>query len=332
MSETQTRKAVKLVHVAGISERDIDLLLLEEFWSCTEFVKWFAKRVMGPEVDVSEFLGAKRSVTGSMGESDLEVTFRISAGAVIKVLIENKVGASFQKDQATRYRLRGDAYVEASACDAYHTVLLAPQAYLGSDVSSKGFDIHIGYEELRGWFENAHHIGDRRFYKNALLQNAIEKSTIGYQAVEDAPVTNFWQSYFRAVREYAPKLNMNFPAGVPAGSGFIYLHPDELGSGIQMVHKLSFGAVDLQFAAMGNKVAELEVRFQDRIEPGMSFVKANKSGCIRLSVPQLNPAFDFSEQREAVHEAILGADHLRVWWAKNRDVWFNRPRAPEISV
>ena len=42
----------------SVQERDIDLLLLEEFHASIPFQQWFIQRTLGPEVTVGTFLGA----------------------------------------------------------------------------------------------------------------------------------------------------------------------------------------------------------------------------------------------------------------------------------
>lgn len=45
----------------------------------------------------------------------------------VRILIENKLDAAFQPQQAERYRTRGDAYLQNGECDRWVTVLLAPR-------------------------------------------------------------------------------------------------------------------------------------------------------------------------------------------------------------
>ncbi len=63
------------LNISGVSERDVDLLLLEEFLSSLAFQEWFVAQALGPDVRLGRLVEAKRSVTDSTGESDLEVAF-----------------------------------------------------------------------------------------------------------------------------------------------------------------------------------------------------------------------------------------------------------------
>jgi hypothetical protein len=95
------------IRIPDVCERDIDLLLLEEFVTSTDFRSWFLSQIGVEErVSLSE---ACRSVKTVNGESDLEFTLDGTSGAV-KVLIENKIDASFQPNQPQRYTGRANEY------------------------------------------------------------------------------------------------------------------------------------------------------------------------------------------------------------------------------
>ena len=113
------------IKIAGVSERDTDLLFLEEFISSPDFTDFFLRSIGLSNLGLS-FLKASRSVTDSTGESDLEVTLKDDNNQNFVLLLENKVNAGFQPQQADRYRARGTAYVNHSKANAFATVLLAP--------------------------------------------------------------------------------------------------------------------------------------------------------------------------------------------------------------
>ena len=173
-------------------------------------------------------MGAWRSVTQSTGESDLEVALESGGGDPVRLLIENKVNAGFQPQQAERYRTRGSTYLERGDCSSFRTVLVAPDRFFGSATDLKGFDAQVTYEAIRDWFANIHAMGTRKVYKEALLTAAIQKGTLGYQPEEDAPVTKFWHMYWHLAQVYAIELEMMEPLSKPARAGFIYFHPTKL--------------------------------------------------------------------------------------------------------
>ena len=103
------------VLVGAVSERDVDLLLIEEFASCPEFVLWLLDRVDSEPHEDVEVVRCGRSITGSTGESDAEVHVRVGRD-VVAILVEDKVHAAAQPRRVERYRERGDSYVRAGRC------------------------------------------------------------------------------------------------------------------------------------------------------------------------------------------------------------------------
>lgn len=300
----------KTLKIAGVSERDTDLLLLEEFISSEEFCRFFlAALELG--VRAYEFVEAVRSVTDSTGESDLEVHFKKGDGSRLVLMLENKVNAGFQPRQAERYRERGQNYINHGKVDDFITVLLAPIAYFSGD--QKGFDHRINYETIRAWFEQSDIRSGRKQYKISMLTSAIEKSTHGYQLVADAAVSDFWMAYWRLSLEIAPELNMEEPSNKPAGSSFVYFRQVGLPEGVNLVHKLGHGYFDLQFSGMGDCMAELRARLGDKMTDNMKIVKAAKSASIRLTVPKVSVADALEDQHKAVVTAIEAGKSLLQW-------------------
>src|ERR1035441_7338347 len=88
-------------------ERDIDILLAEEFAVSPAFASWFlghTKNFAGTEANVWDVYVSKSDATG---ESDLVVVFdKASGDSRFALLIEDKIDAPLQPEQERRYRLR----------------------------------------------------------------------------------------------------------------------------------------------------------------------------------------------------------------------------------
>ena len=307
------------VSIAGVSERDIDLLLLEEFQSSPLFQAWFVSQVIGVSVDLGVCVSAKRSVTHSTGESDLEVTFLDSNKSLVRLLIENKVDASLQPQQAERYRKRGEAYVSHGECSTYHTVIVAPARYFGAARITKGFDSYMTYETILDWFAEAKDLGDRRHYKVSLLQSAIDKGTLGYQPEEDAATTAFWHQYWLCACEYSPALEMREPG--PRRGGFIPFFPLGLPPGIDITHKLPHGHVDLQISDMGSRLQELRSAVGSYLEDEMSVSGAAKSAAVRIKVPTLDTHATADSQMKRIRAGLDAANRLLGWYHRHEGVF-----------
>ncbi len=302
--------------IAGICERDIDLLLLEEFHSSEGFALWFTDMVVGR--DLGRVVSACRSVTTANGESDLEVGFEDLAGRRNRVLIENKVGASLQPQQLERYQERARRYVNEDRCQECYLVIVAPSAYFGPATDALGFDGRATYESIVEWFEQAEANPGRLQFKHAMLRGAIEKGTIGYQRIEDASTSDFWRDYWAISRECAPQLEMRMPKGVPARSAFVYFHPVGLPNGVTLCHKMVAGCIDLQIGGLGNRANELNQAIRELLEEGMTIHRAGQSAAIRLAVPPLDLSERAVDQASAIRTALRGAERLFAWLIANR--------------
>ena len=80
-----------------VSERDIDLLLLEELNVNRDFALWMYSLVTGDDPETVELEGAWHSISNAqLGESDLVAIYDDG----LAILIENKINASPQPDES----------------------------------------------------------------------------------------------------------------------------------------------------------------------------------------------------------------------------------------
>jgi hypothetical protein len=299
--------------LTGVCERDIDLLLLEEFVASPGFLNWFLGRVGLPEG--ATLRNAERSVATTTGESDLELTLEIDS-RLIKVLIENKVDAMFQPRQPERYRERADGYVRHHGCHAVVTVLLGPEQYFVRQTDHFGFDQRVTYESVLDWFQEAEHLGARALHKCALLLGAIDRARTGWQLVPDESVTAFWLAYWELAASVAPELRMPKPSAKPRTSSFIHFRPLALAQAVTLVHKVPYGKVDLQLSGQGGEMGSLHARWGNTLGPRMELERANKSAAVRITVAPIDLAAPFKESESNVREALAAALELLRWYTE----------------
>lgn len=300
------------IRVRDVCERDIDLLLLEEFTSSPAFLNWFLSEI-GSE-QASELMEAHRSVKTENGESDLELTYKSPSG-LIRLLIENKVDASFQPDQPQRYAERAERYRKTRKYTDVITIVMAPEVYFGDENSTCGFDARVTYEFLLSWFEKSD-IGMRKDYKLTILRGAIDRSRKGWKLVPHKGVSHFWKSYWDLSEKIAPQLSMPLPKPeIPADSHFIVFKPASLPEGVSLLHKVGYGHVDLQFAGMGNALLEMEQLYRPYLLQSMRIEKAGKSAVIRLRVEPIDMKTTLFTKAEAlVQKGIESASLLLEWF------------------
>ena len=304
------------IHIPDVRERDIDLLLLEEFVASADFRSWFLSQI-GAE-SASSLSEAGRSVKTDTGESDLELTFQGDVGPV-KVLIENKVDAAFQPSQPERYVQRADEDRRSGKYREVITVISAPEAYFGEDAESYGFDAKITYETVLNWFSAVERKGPRSEYKLALLRAAIARGGSGWILVPHPRASQFWQLYWELAERTAPQLSMPAPKkGIPVGSHFIVFRPAALPPNVKLKHKIGYGHVDLEFRDMGGRMPEMERLYRDALIEGiMRIEKAAKSAVIRVCVDSVDMTHtDFASCEESIRKGIEAAALLLDWFIK----------------
>ena len=305
------RKLFDLEMVETVTERDIDLLVLEELHSSTEFLSWFAERCSIPKNGQCDLLGAWHSVTdGSLGESDLVLLLRISPEKRFCILIENKINAPPQPEQALRYRERGQAGITRGDWDDYTSVIIAPKKYLSS-CWAEGYDHHISYEAINSQLMSSDLAPARMRFKTSLIDAAIQQGRRGYRPVADPVVMRFYKEYHSFVLEEFAELNMKAPGIVPSGSDWIHFRPVGLAPRFILRHKLRAGRVDLEMSGCGHLADRIRTDNAEILGEDIGVVVAGKSAALSITVPPMDRTADFSRQIAA---ARLGAKAaLRLW-------------------
>lgn len=306
--------------VLGIpSESDLDLLLLEEAYASPGFLTLLASRVSQSRLEVGPVERVQHSAVRYNGESDLELTWDLPDGRRARLLVENKVNAEFQPDQAERYRVRAEKYLRDRDCAVAATLLIAPSAYLKRTGQEHGFDGCVSYEDIATWFEQQAPLGRRQQFKLALLRAAIDKPQRSMESPRDPRATEFWHSYWQTCDEQFPEVGMRKPEDAGVGSSWITFSPSGVSMGVRLRHKLTHGQIDLELADMGRRWAEVRTRFRRTLPSGAEVVQAGRAAAIRLSVPPLDYMLSFADQENEALEGMRAAETLLTWYTRHRD-------------
>ena len=104
-----------------VIERDMDVLILEEFSCSNNFSKIFLDKI---GLNKAQLLVTWQSKTDiELGESDMTVVFDC-CGKKVALLIENKIDAIAMPEQPTRYILRGNKGVADNEYDAFYVFIV----------------------------------------------------------------------------------------------------------------------------------------------------------------------------------------------------------------
>lgn len=297
--------------VAGptIQELHLDFLLWEELQVNRPFLSQFIEACTGHS-ELKHLIDVRHSVSDRRGEADLIVRYRANSSETVGILIEDKIGAAFQPDQAKRYVERGEDG-RPESWDRYVTCLVAPSRYIEQGHS---FQRAVSLESLMGWLQAGE--PTRQQFRVQILRSAIDQNKRrGPKQVDDA-VTRFRVQYYEFLSRQAPQLSMNKPG--PSGPQELWfrLKFHGLPKGAYIYHKASMGAVDLTFP--GTDVQLLR-ELEPWLEFGMEIKQTAKSAAIRLSVPSIERFDDFEEEKEHVAIAVNAAMRLAVFGKRERE-------------
>jgi hypothetical protein len=293
-----------------VTERDIDLLVLEELHVSPAFAKWFFEQTCQLAFDGMQFWRAEHSVVGpGPGESDLIAHYHSDPGETFAILIENKITAEPQPQQGERYRSRGELGVRTGAWSQFRTCMIAPNAYLGRTSDAAEYDSRISYESIRDWFVQSGPTDIRSTYRARMIAAGIEQNRRGYQHRHDPAVTDFWLKYWLLANAEGPELGMKQPGLIAIGSDWPTFPLPTL-RGRRIVHKLARGAVDLEFS--GESYSEQVIRTQSLrfLGKAAEVVQTGKSLSVRLRVPVLDRTKEFALQIGAAREGLVAAQRL----------------------
>ena len=293
MSETDFGR-----YLASVEERDVDLLLMEEFQCDDPFVAWFCSLLGLTGVQPG---GAWHSVSDADGESDLLV--RISVGGRrVGILIENKVAAPEQDRQAERYHLRGVRSREAGKFDEYVTVMCAPRRYLDGLSSDSAYQHRVSYEEIADWF--AARDGRRAEWRARIMREAIEQGRRGYTMQVSAVHTAFHLAYWKHLRRHHPRIHMARPNSKGPGSTWIIMSGHDFPKGVKLNHKIDQRVMELGFER--RRVEEIQAAAPE-LPQDVILVQKGGTASLMVGVPAIEIGADFSTQVDGVENALAAA-------------------------
>jgi hypothetical protein len=289
--------------IARKYERDIDLLLAEEFAVSPSFATWFLKQtrdfngVQARVVDV----GVSRSDT--TGESDLVVVFEDQNGHNFALHIEDKIDAPLQPEQESRYRLRAQTTINQGVYSAFEVVLCCPKAYPLTHAESSRFDSCVHYEAISAFLKLQGENASRSAYRAEFVATAAKRSS-PYGGRTDDPVTNmFWRAaYDIAVRDF-PDLEMQEPE-FTKGQTWVSFRPLDMPTQPRRIYvycKGGCGYVDLTFSTCLARL--FAPRLSAVLEKDMYVQQTGKATAIRIEVP----SFEICEPNDAVLTKVRAA-------------------------
>ena len=326
------------------TERDIDLLLVEELFASNEFVEWMAKKAGLPaDVASSTVLHSKRR-TRNRREIDIFVDLVTIDRTRAALLIENKLDASEQPDQAESYREELDVVARQFAHAAM--LITCPENYRHQhgEFTSK-FDAVVTYEELAEYFSSRSGNsgdGERRMrFRADLLDQAVQKHRRGYRPVPNEIIGDFNARYVDLLAKEAPEIipgkTMLKPANPDESVSMIFdvrktlaALPNELRP-TRFAHEFGRGQghranyVAVTFGGWGPALKRVKDVFsRDAAELSANFAakpptKTRPNPGLVMSCPTapIDNQGDFAAQLDGIVSGIRTASRLRAWLLTN---------------
>lgn len=283
---------------SDVSERDMDMLFLEEFACSKNFLQIFLSKIEISDVEVVEIEHSKTDV--EFGESDITIIIR-HEGKQIALLIEDKIDAIAMPNQYERYVCRGERGIQNGDYAEFYVFIIAPQKYLSENSEAKKYPYQITYEECLEYFEC---VGDKRAsFKIQQIKSAIHKQKSGYQVIESEAATAFWKRYTAYQKEHYPQLCITNSDGQKSARMKWVYYSISL-NGVHLIHKTDKGFVDLEFAGIGEAVnllqEQLTILLGDLQLYSAGVFRTGKSAVLRIQVPELTFKTDFAVEQESL--------------------------------
>lgn len=283
---------------SDVSERDMDLLFLEEMASSQDFLNIFLSRInlLGAVVCSLE----QSKVDVEYGESDMTVIVEKN-GNKYGLLIEDKIDAVAMPNQSGRYIARGEIGKQNGDYIDFFVFIIAPKKYLEENEEAQKYPNKITYEECLEYFSLK--TDNRSIFKVQQIEQAIYKQKHGYQVIVNAAVTDFWDKYITYKEQHYPELWLVSKRG-PKGVNARWPHFNTVLDELFIYHKSESGYADMTILGAADKIIDLEKELAkiigDFTARGISVVKTGKSAAIRKRIPEL----DFTKPFESYEKEI----------------------------
>jgi hypothetical protein len=300
-----------------IYERDVDIVLAEEFYANAEFAAWILSKIKSFANHVnSRVIEVQVSLSDQSGESDLVIVFENSDKSKIAVLIEDKIDAVFQHEQLARYRMRGQNGIAKNQWNAFEVILCAPRAYLEKSPVAAQFDGTVAYEDIAVWLRD--YLPDRRGeFRADFLESAAPYGASAYIKNVDSETNAFWKAAFDLAHSQFSELEMK-NLEFASGNTWLEFRPGDFPVDVRVFMKGSSGLADLTFNRM--ELGSLDTVVSTLPKLGTTH-KTGKSSCIRPTFPPFEVADGLSAIDTKVRTAFGRCRELIHFYRGHRDAF-----------
>ena len=298
-------------------ERDIDILLAEEFTVSPDFTQWFLSQTRFANHQDAKLDDVFVSQSDNSGESDLVVLFSQPDGNRFAIHIEDKIDAQFMPQQRERYDIRAASGISRGDYHEYEVVLCAPKRYRETSKSAEAFSTYISYEDIAQAFTLLDD-SPRGRYRAQFLTTAATRNANNWKRTDDEATNVFWNAAYKIASKEFPILEMKQRI-LTAGSAWIDLRPHDLPrqpKSIYLALKGPNGRTDLTFThttayVFAEKVSKI-------LEPDMTIHQAGVATVIRVGVEPYNVEDGVESGMPKVRRAFQAAERLLRFYRQHK--------------
>ncbi len=289
----------------NVIERDLDLVLMGALFASEAFRAFMLNSAMGWTKKHS-LVRTCVSETADAGESDVLLVVDLEDSDRSAVMIEDKITAPFQPQQADRYRQRGEQGIQSGHWNRYTTCLCAPEGYLVGARQLEEWCAYVSLESISQW---ARQSNDRyAAFLAAICDEAVAKLQARVRE-KSAESSAFWQAYRELAELQLPGVDVTRVRPlVGLASPWPRYGAGILPASMWLEHKPQKGCVDLTFK---NTTPEaLKRRLLGTPPFNVPVAKAGRSAALRIAVPRVDHLRPFHEQQEKVLSAFAAVERL----------------------
>ncbi len=301
-------------------ERDIDLLLAEEFSVSQSFAAWFLEQTKGFKGINAKVVDVYVSKSDVMGESDLVVIYeKLGGESRFALHIEDKINAPLQPEQEARYRRRAAVAIRRGDYSEFEVILCSPAAYRLVHPEVVTFDALVSYEAISEFLQSQGADDPRSQYRSNFIATSARRNSNAYTRVDDAVTNCFWKKAFDiAARDY-PDLEMK-PLTVTKDSTWLNFRPLDMPTQPRRIY-ISFkgdrGFMDLTFTACLARLFLPQVK--NILDPRMTIHQTGKSAAIRINVEPFKICEPDDDVLAKVRAAFAGCVWLITFFRQHRE-------------
>ena len=284
-----------------VDEKDVDMLIMDRASKRGPILDLVLQEIndeVPGDSQCFELVEVVHSASTRNGESDLVIVIAGPQGRHA-ILVEDKIDAPAQPQQAKRYKSRGEEGIAAGEWSSFSVLLMAPEEYL--QANCEPYPHELSYQLIREALPQDDEFGRK------MLSCAIAKQQHGWHPSRDEVMSAFYDEVALTAKKMRVKADCLHKVGDSRaeGSGWVDFRSPLADSSISW--KSNQGAVVLGFHGWGSNVDTLKQRVGG--VPDDAYWRAPRKGA-RIAYLCLDALYKVEDWEDAASDSPLIVDVL----------------------